>query len=72
MTRDEEKLASVRRRIKMLRDALEDPTMLTSITIDGVSESFDREQARAELKALEEEEDRLTGRKPRVYGVRFR
>lgn len=71
MTYDEEKLASIRRRIKTLRDALEDPTLLTELTIDGVSERFDRAQARAELKELEDEEARLTGRKARAFGVRF-
>lgn len=72
MTNDQqEKLESVRRRIKILREALEDPTMLTELTIDGVSERFDRAQARAELKELEEEEARLSGRKQRAFGVRF-
>ncbi len=68
MTDKEEKLASVRRRIKLLRDALEDPTLLTEITIDGVAERFDRAQARAELKELELEEERLT-RPSRLYSV---
>lgn len=68
MTDKEERLASVRRRIKLLRDALEDPTLLTEITIDGVAERFDRAQARAELKELELEEERLT-RPSRLYSV---
>lgn len=68
MTDKEERLASVRRRIKILREALEDPTMLTELTIDGVSERFDRAQAREELKELELEESRLT-RPSRLYQV---
>lgn len=68
MTEREERLASVRRRIKILREALEDPTMLTELTIDGVSERFDRAQAREELKELELEESRLT-RPSRLYQV---
>lgn len=68
MTDKEERLASVRRRIKLLRDALEDPTLLTEVTIDGVAERFDRAQARAELKELELEEERLT-RPSRLYSV---
>lgn len=68
---DSEKLNSVRRRIKILRDALEDPSMLTEITVDGVNEKFDRAQARAELKELEAEESRLTGQTSRIYGIRF-
>lgn len=68
MTDKEERLASVRRRIKILREALEDPTLLTELTIDGVSERFDRAQAREELKELELEESRLT-RPSRLYQV---
>lgn len=68
MTEREERLASVRRRIKILREALEDPTLLTELTIDGVSERFDRAQAREELKDLELEESRLT-RPSRLYQV---
>lgn len=68
MSDKEERLASVRRRIKILREALEDPTMLTELTIDGVSERFDRAQAREELRELELEESRLT-RPSRLYQV---
>lgn len=68
MSDKEERLASVRRRIKILREALEDPTLLTELTIDGVSERFDRAQAREELKELELEESRLT-RPSRLYQV---
>lgn len=68
MTEKEERLASIRRRIKILRDALEDPSLLTEITIDGISERFDRAQAREELKELEIEESRLT-RSSRLYKV---
>lgn len=68
MTEKEERLASIRRRIKILREALEDPSLLTEITIDGISERFDRAQAREELKELEVEESRLT-RGSRLYRV---
>lgn len=68
MTEREERLESIRRRIKILREALEDPSLLTEITIDGISERFDRSQAREELKELEVEESRLT-RSSRLYKV---
>lgn len=68
MTEREERLASIRRRIKILREVLEDPSLLTEITIDGISERFDRAQAREELKELEIEESRLT-RGSRLYQV---
>ncbi len=68
MTEKEERLASIRRRIKILREALEDPSLLTEITIDGISERFDRAQAREELKELEIEESRLA-RGSRLYQV---
>ena len=68
MTEREERLASIRRRIKILREALEDPSLLTEITIDGISERFDRAQAREELKELEIEESRLA-RGSRLYQV---
>ena len=68
MTEREERLESIRRRIKILREALEDPSLLTEITIDGISERFDRAQAREELKELEVEESRLT-RSSRLYKV---
>lgn len=68
---DQERLESIRRRIKILREALEDPSMLTEITVDGVSEKFNRADARQELKELEAEESRLCGRTPRIYGIRL-
>ena len=68
MTEKEERLASIRRRIKILREALEDTSLLPEITIDGISERFDRAQAREELKELEIEESRLT-RGSRLYQV---
>lgn len=67
-----EKLNSIRRRIKNLREALEDPTLLTTVAVDGVSETVDRAGLRAELKELEEEEARLTGATRRVYSIGFR
>lgn len=63
------RIASVMTRIVNLRAALEDPSLLTEISIDGIAERLDRAQARAELRELEAEYDRLTGRTSRVYGI---
>lgn len=68
---DAEKLESIQRRIKLLRAALEDESLLTEVSVDGVSERLDRAQIIAELKDLEAEEARLTGRSRRLYGIRF-
>lgn len=71
-----DRLESVKRRIKLLRDALEDESTLSEISIDGVTEKFDRASMRAELRELEEEEARLealaSGRNPRLFGIYFR
>lgn len=69
---EDERLASVRRRIKAIREALEDPTLLTSVSVDGVSESFDRADLRKELKELEKEEAELSGAFQRVFSVGLR
>lgn len=71
MTYKEERLEILRSRISMLRHALADPSMLTNLSIDGVSETFNRADARAELKELEAEYDRLTGASRRVYGIKL-
>ena len=63
------RIASVMTRIVNLRAALEDPSLLTEISIDGIAERLDRAQARAELRELETEYDRLTGRTSRIYGI---
>lgn len=68
---DTKKLESIQRRIKLLRAALEDESLLTEVSVDGVSERMDRAQVVAELKDLEAEEARLTGRSRRLYGIRF-
>ena len=68
---NEEKLQSIRKRIAMLREVLADPTMLTEIQIDGLSEKLDRREVREELKELEAEEARLTGNASRLYGIRL-
>lgn len=68
---DAEKLESIQRRIKLLRAALEDESLLTEVSVDGVSERLDRAQIIAELKDLEAEEALLTGRKSRLYGIRL-
>ena len=67
----EEKLASVRARIKMLREVLSDPSLMTEIAIDGLSEKVNRADLRAELKELEEEEARLSGSTSRLYGIKL-
>lgn len=64
-----ERLASIRRRIAVIREALEDPTLITNLAIDGVSETFDRAALRAELKELEFEERQTTGDFQRVFSV---
>lgn len=69
---DDERLASVRRRIATIREALEDPTLITSVSVDGVSETIDRADLRKELKELELEEQQLTGAVRRVYSVGLR
>lgn len=66
-----EKLASIRRRIINIRTALEDPSFLTEITIDGVAEKMNRRDLIAELKDLENQEALLTGTRSRIYGVSF-
>ena len=66
-----EKLASIRRRIINIRTALEDPSFLTEITIDGVAEKMNRRDLIAELKDLENQEALLIGTRSRIYGVSF-
>lgn len=77
MTNEEtksDKLKSIRKRIELLRNALEDPTLLTEIEIgtDAIKERFNRKEACEELRKLEAEEDLLTGRRSRVYGISLR
>lgn len=67
----DERLANVRERIRLIREALADPSTLSEITIDGVTEKFDRTALRAELRELEVEEARLTGSGGRLYGIRL-
>ena len=71
MSTTEERLTSIRKRIANIREILEDPTLLTEITVDGVAERLDRESLRRELRELESEEDRLTGASRRVYGIKL-
>lgn len=66
-----ERLASIQRRIANIRAALEDPSFLTEIQIDGVAETMDRRALREELRELETEEALLTGTRSRIYGVSF-
>ena len=53
------------------RATLEDPSLVTEITIDGVAEKVDRQALREELRELEYEEGLLTGSRSRLYGVSF-
>ena len=68
---DAVKLASVQQRISIIRAALEDPSLVTEITIDVVAEKVDRKALREELRELEYEEGLLTGSRSRLYGVSF-
>lgn len=72
----EERLESVRNRIRMLRDVLSDPSALSEIAIDGVSEKIPRAQLVQELKELEAEEQSLmmkaSGRPSRIFKVDLR
>lgn len=72
----EERLESVRNRIRMLRDVLSDPSALSEIAIDGVSEKIPRAQIVQELKELEAEELSLmmkaSGRPSRIFKVDLR
>lgn len=68
---DAAKLASIQKRISIIRAALEDPSLVTEITIDGVAEKVDRKVLREELRELEYEEGLLTGSRSRLYGVSF-
>lgn len=67
----EEQLASVRRRIAAIRSLLEDTTLLTNVSISGLSESVDRTALRKELAELEDEEKRLTGHGGRIFRIKF-
>lgn len=68
-----ERLESVRNRIRILRDALADPSALSEIAIDGVSEKIPRADLVRELKELEAEElslvQKAAGRSSRVFKV---
>ena len=72
----QERLESVRNRIRILRDVLADPSSLSEIAIDGVSEKVQRAQLVQELKELEAEELSLmmkaSGRPSRIFKVDLR
>ena len=68
---DAERLQSVQNRIAIIRAALEDPSLVTELTIDGVSERLNRRELREELRELEAEEAILTGRSARIFGIRM-
>ncbi len=66
---DQERLRSIRTRIKMLRAFLETSDPTTSISLPGFSASYDRAGAIKELHDLERQEARLSGRRPRVRTI---
>lgn len=57
-----ERLESVKKRIAAIRAVLEDESTLSTVSVDGVSESFDRPALVEELKNLEREETELTAK----------
>jgi hypothetical protein len=64
------KLQFTRQRITQLREFLLSNGQVQSITTDdGMSTTFDRSGAVAELKALEEQEQRLTGNRSWIRKV---
>lgn len=71
-----ERLESVQARIRILRDALADPSALSEIAIDGVSEKIPRADLVRELKELEAEElslvQKAAGRSARIFKVDLR
>lgn len=67
---NEARLRSVRRRIDLLREALECPDSLINVSVDGVSESWvNRKDLVVELTALENVEARLSGRTSRIRRI---
>ena len=66
----EERLKSVRKRILLVRGALENPDSIINISLDGVSENWvSRDSLIEELRGLERLEDQLTGRGHRLRGT---
>lgn len=63
----DERLKSVRKRILLVRGALENPDSIINISLDGVSENWvSRDSLIEELRGLERLEDQLTGRGHRL------
>lgn len=61
------RLRSIRKRIRLLREALECPDSLINVSVDGISENFvNRKDLLAELESLEMTESRLSGRSSRI------
>lgn len=69
----QERLASVRQRIQVVRELLADPSTASSSAIAGVSESVSREALVRELKGLERDEialmNQLAGVSSRIFKV---
>lgn len=64
------RLAHVRKRIRLLEAALENPDGIINVALDGVSETWvPRQELVAELNALYVQEDRLRGSYSRCRGV---
>ena len=66
---ESEKLESIRRRIAIIRQALESPDLITTIEIDGIAEKFDRKQLNEELRNLEWQEAVLSGKSRRAKTI---
>ena len=64
-----EKLESIRRRIAIIRQALESPDLITTIEIDGIAEKVDRKQLNEELRDLEWQEAVLSGKSRRAKTI---
>lgn len=66
---DNNKLESIRRRIAIIRQALESPDLITTIEIDGITEKVDRKQLNEELRDLEWQEAVLSGKSRRAKTI---
>lgn len=69
----DDRLQSVRKRIAIIRQALEDPTTVSNFSIDGLDEKFNRADLRNELKDLESQElallRQIQGSPARIHGI---
>lgn len=68
-TADNDRLTSIRTRIRNIRELLEDASTLTGVSVAGVSETIDRRSLNDELKDLERQESLLTGESNKLVGI---